>query len=226
MTCRSGELLRELAQELLALLALDELSGSSVNPKSFGLRPRRCVTVRLSACIMSGRRGGDRTSGRTCDGSAAGAGRAGDPKTNGPDSIRGEFIGDARGDARDGTSLRCKLEVGPVWLGSGFADDTGGARVGGSASRSGVGGCTKMELMWSVLIIISLRGTFLYQVDLHGLQGPLGRLASAPEAIRKVVFGRLARRQDRRGGGDRRVRHSVPDTLGVEAQPLVTAVGS
>lgn len=65
---RSGELLRELAAEDARLLP--ELSPISVKPNKRGRRPRRVVSWMESAAIATVRRGGDRTSGRTCSGNA------------------------------------------------------------------------------------------------------------------------------------------------------------
>lgn len=62
---RSGEFDREFATEELAD---DPESGISVKPNNFGLLPRFCVICNESAAMAIVRRGGDRTSGKTCRG--------------------------------------------------------------------------------------------------------------------------------------------------------------
>lgn len=64
MDGRSGDGFREEAAEL------PELSGSSVKPNNLGRRPRCCAILSESVVISSARRGGDRTSGKTCNGKA------------------------------------------------------------------------------------------------------------------------------------------------------------
>jgi hypothetical protein len=115
MELRSGETFLEEAAE-------SELSGNSVNPNNLGRRPRFCAIRSESVAISSARRGGDRTSGKTC----IGTGMPLDTDLLMP--IRGLPLGLAPGEFRGDASREIERAGRPAKLSP------------RCSSRSGVGG--------------------------------------------------------------------------------------
>ena len=141
----SGDVWREPAREDPA----EELdpSGISVKPNSLGRRPRRLVSCNESAAIAMVRLGGDRTSGKTCRGTgivgkALVVGEGEGTCTVGRvfDDSMGLAAGEWRGEGATG------------WASSVIAEIEGLSCGAVDCPRSGVGGCTKIELMSSLLL--------------------------------------------------------------------------
>ena len=119
MDVRSGETFLDEAAE-------SELSGNSVKPNSLGRLPRFCVNRRESVAISKARRGGDRTSGRTCMGTGIPL------ETDLLMPTRGLPFGLAAGELRGDASRDSERAGRPDKLSPRYAC--------GGASRSGVGG--------------------------------------------------------------------------------------
>jgi hypothetical protein len=117
---RSGETFLEEAAE-------SELSGSSVNPNNLGRRPRFCAIRSESATMSIARRGGERTSGRTCMGNGIPL------DTDLLMPTRGLPLGLPDGETRGDASRERERLGRPDRLSPRYS------------SRSGVGGCTNID---------------------------------------------------------------------------------